>query len=83
MDAGEDETARTIQSKYRVLDQVFTLASAQPPPVGFLTAAIVVGLIVGVVGHVVHARLMIFLGIVIVGAVCGYVVVSSYVGAFG
>jgi Flp pilus assembly protein TadB len=83
MDAGEDKTARKGQPKYRVLLRLFMLAAAQPPPVAFLTIAIVVGLVIGVVGHVVHARPLILLGILIVGAVCGYVVVSSYVGAFG
>jgi hypothetical protein len=36
-----------------------------------------------VIGHVIHARPLILLGILVVGAVCGYVVLSSYLGAFG
>jgi F0F1-type ATP synthase assembly protein I len=44
---------------------------------------VVVGVVVGVIGHIVHSRPLILLGILVVGAVCGYVVVSSYLGAFG
>jgi hypothetical protein len=74
--------ARPLSSKYRVLFAVFLLA-AQAPPLTLLTVLIVVGMVVGVMGHVVHARPMILFGILMVGAVCGYVVVSSYFGAFG
>jgi hypothetical protein len=61
---------------------VFPLG-AQAPPLTLLTVLIVAGVVVGVIGHVVHARALILLGILVVGAVCGYVVVSSYLGAFG
>ncbi len=59
------------------------LLAAQAPPLTLLTVTIVVGLVVGVYGHVIHSRSLILFGIVVVGAVCGYVVVSSYLGAFG
>ena len=61
---------------------MFPLA-AQAPPLTLLTVAIVVGVVVGVIGHIVHARPLILFGILVVGAVCGYVVVSSYLGSFG
>ncbi len=61
---------------------MFSLA-AQAPPLTLLTVLIVAGVVVGVMGHIVHARPLILLGILVVGAVCGYVVVSSYLGAFG
>jgi hypothetical protein len=57
--------------------------AAAAPPLTLLTVTIVVGLVVGVYGHVIHSRSLILFGIVVVGAVCGYVVVSSYLGAFG
>ena len=86
MDAGKDagvgKTARKVKVKYRVLFAVFPLG-AQAPPLTLLTVLIVAGVVVGVIGHVVHARPLILLGILVVGAVCGYVVVSSYLGAFG
>lgn len=59
------------------------LLAAQAPPLTLLTVAIVLGLVVGVFGHVIHSRSLILFGIVVVGAVSGYVVVSSYLGAFG
>lgn len=61
---------------------LFALASQQPP-ITLLTVLIVAGVVIGVFGHIIHARPLILLGILIVGTVCGYVVVSSYVGAFG
>ena len=57
-------------------------AAAQAPPVTLFTVAIVVGLAVGVIGHVTHSRPLIIFGIVVVGAVCAYVVASSYAGAY-
>ncbi len=57
-------------------------AAAQAPPVTLFTVAIAVGLAVGIFGHVTHSRSLILFGIVVVGAICGYVVVSSYAGAF-
>jgi hypothetical protein len=62
--------------------ELFSLG-AQAPPLTLLTVLIVAGVVVGVMGHIVHARPLILLGILVVGAVCGYVVVSSYLGAFG
>lgn len=59
------------------------LLAAQAPPLTLLTVLIVVGVVVGVFGHIIHARPLILFGILVVGAVCGYVVVSSYLGAFG
>lgn len=59
------------------------LLAAQAPPLTLLTVTIVVGVVVGAYGHVIHSRSLILFGIVVVGAVCGYVVVSSYLGAFG
>jgi hypothetical protein len=57
-------------------------ASQNGPPLTFFTVAIVVGLVIGVFGHIIHSRWLILLGIVLVGGVCGYVVISSYTGAF-
>ena len=62
---------------------VFLLASQQPPPTTLFTVAVIVGVVVGVFGHIIHSRTLILFGIIVVGAVCGYVVVSSYLGAFG
>jgi hypothetical protein len=42
----------------------------------------VAGAVIGVFGHLVPSRPLILFGIVVVGAVCAYVVVSSYLGAF-
>lgn len=82
MEAGVGKVARKVTAKYRVLFALFSLG-AQAPPLTLLTVLIVAGVVVGVMGHIVHARPLILLGILLVGAVCGYVVVSSYLGAFG
>lgn len=58
------------------------LFAAQPPPLTLFTVVLVVGVIVGVFGHIIHSRPLIIFGILVVGAVCAYVVVSSYLGAF-
>ncbi len=57
-------------------------AAQQAPPVTLFTIAIVVGLVVGVFGHITHSRALIIFGIVVVGGICAYVVASSYAGAF-
>jgi hypothetical protein len=62
--------------------ELFLLARQQPPPLTLFTVALVVGVVVGVFGHIIHSKTLIIFGIVVIGAVCGYVVVSSYTGAF-
>jgi hypothetical protein len=57
-------------------------AAQQGPPLTLLTVAVALGLVVGVFGHIIHSKALILFGILVVGAVCGYVVVSSYLGAF-
>jgi F0F1-type ATP synthase assembly protein I len=47
-----------------------------------LTVVVVAGVVIGVFGHIIHSKTLILFGILLVGAVCGYVVVSSYTGAF-
>jgi F0F1-type ATP synthase assembly protein I len=61
---------------------LFLTAAQQAPPLTLLTAAVVAGVVIGVFGHLGHSRPLILFGIVVVGAVCAYVVVSSYLGAF-
>jgi CHASE2 domain-containing sensor protein len=51
---------------------VFVLALA-PSRVGPYAAALAVGFVVGILGHVIRSRLLIVTGIVIVGAVSVYV----------
>jgi hypothetical protein len=45
--------------------------------------ALAVGLVVGVFGHIIKSRPLIVLGILMIGFVCGYIVIGSYVSAFG
>ncbi len=61
---------------------MFFFAAQQAPPLTLFTVAVVLGLVVGVFGHIIQSKALILFGILVVGAVCGYVVVSSYVGAF-
>jgi F0F1-type ATP synthase assembly protein I len=61
---------------------LFSFAQQQAPPLTLFTVAVVAGVVIGVFGHIIHSKPLILLGIVVVGAVCGYVVVSSYLGAF-
>ncbi len=68
--------------KYRVPLAVFLFAQAQAPPLTLFTVAVVLGLVVGIFGHIIHSKPLILFGILVVGAVCGYVLISSYLGAF-
>ena len=79
---GWGAAARTFRDKYRVLRALFLTAAQQAPPLTLLTAAVVAGVVIGVFGHLVRSRPLILFGIVVVGAVCGHVVVASYLGAF-
>ena len=45
--------------------------------------ALACGLVVGVVGHIIKSRPLIVLGILVIGFVCGYIVIRSYASAFG
>jgi hypothetical protein len=45
--------------------------------------ALAVGLVVGVFGHVIRSRPLIVFGILVIGFVCGYIVIRSYISAFG
>jgi hypothetical protein len=45
--------------------------------------ALAFGLAVGVFGHIIKSRPLIVLGILIIGFVSGYIVIGSYVSAFG
>lgn len=58
------------------------IATQNPPPLTLFTVAVVAGLVIGIFGHIIHSRPLILLGIIVIGAVCGYVVISSYLGAF-
>jgi uncharacterized membrane protein YhhN len=73
---------RVTAVRARVLSALLLKAAQQAPPVTLFTIAIVVGLVVGVFGHIIRSRALIMFGIVVVGGICGYVVVSSYAGAF-
>jgi hypothetical protein len=55
----------------------------QGPSLTPFIIALVSGLVVGVFGHIIHSRPLIVLGILVIGAVCGYIVIGSYVSAFG
>jgi hypothetical protein len=61
---------------------LFLVAQQQAPPLTLFTVAVILGLVVGVFGHVIHSKALILFGILVVGAVCAYVVISSYLGAF-
>jgi F0F1-type ATP synthase assembly protein I len=61
---------------------LFPFAQQQAPPLTLFTVAVVAGVVIGVFGHIIHSKPLILFGIIVVGAVCGYVVVSSYLGAF-
>ena len=71
-----------MQGKYRVPRALFLFAQQHAPPLTFLTVVVVAGVVIGVFGHIIHSKTLILFGILLVGAVCGYVVVSSYTGAF-
>jgi hypothetical protein len=49
------------------------LPAAAPTSIGPYAAAMAVGFLIGVFGHVIKSRLLILTGIVIVGAVSAYV----------
>jgi F0F1-type ATP synthase assembly protein I len=55
----------------------------QGPRLTPFIVALVFGLVVGVFGHIIHSRPLIVLGILLIGFVCGYIVIGSYVSAFG
>ena len=57
-------------------------AAQQAPPITLFTVAVIAGVVIGVFGHIIRSKPLILFGIVVVGAVCAYVVISSYVGAF-
>jgi cytochrome c oxidase subunit IV len=48
------------------------LAASQQSDLHITLAALVVGLVIGVFGHIIHSRLMIITGILIIGLVSAY-----------
>jgi hypothetical protein len=48
------------------------LLAAQSSHIGLFTVALVIGLAIGVLGHISHARWLIITGIVIIGLVSAY-----------
>ncbi len=61
---------------------MFPFAAQQAPPITLFTVAVVAGVVIGIFGHIIRSKPLILFGIVVVGGVCAYVVISSYVGAF-
>jgi cytochrome c oxidase subunit IV len=48
------------------------LAASQQSDLHITLAALVVGLVIGVFGHIIHSRLLIITGILIIGLVSAY-----------
>jgi hypothetical protein len=51
---------------------VLTLVVAASSHLGLFTAAIALGLVVGVVGHIIRSRALILTGILVIGVVSAY-----------
>jgi hypothetical protein len=60
------------QAKYRVHGVLSLIPLAAATTVGPYAVVMAVGFLVGVYGHVIKSRLLILIGIVIVGAVSAY-----------
>jgi hypothetical protein len=60
-------------AKYRVHEMLPLIPLAAATTVGPFAAAMAVGFLVGVFGHVIKSRLLILTGILIVGGVSAYV----------
>jgi dolichyl-phosphate-mannose--protein O-mannosyl transferase len=51
---------------------ILLIATSQQSDLHVTVAALVVGLVIGVFGHITHSRLLILTGILIIGAVSAY-----------
>jgi hypothetical protein len=58
---------------------VLLLLALQPSHLGLLSAALGLGFVVGVFGHIIKSRPVIILGILLVGAISAYFVVFTMV----
>ena len=60
------------ESKYRVLSPVILVLASQQSQLTLFSAALIIGLVVGVFGHIIHSRPLIVTGILVIGLGSAY-----------
>jgi hypothetical protein len=60
------------ESKYRVLSHVILVLASQQSQLTLFSAALIIGLVVGVFGHIIHSRPLILTGILVIGLGSAY-----------